>query len=401
MQLVERKSGIQVWVYRWFEKDQAGRPWRRKRALGPSTKFKSEKAAWAQVERLGLGRSFDEFGPKNIRELITHYRERELSEEDDPNGLSWSTKETRRLLLAKWIEPKWGGYALGEVKATSVEEWLDGLEREIVRTVVQDGQKVKQLVGTKPLAPGSKKKLRDTMHVLFGHAIRYEWIERNPISSVRQSGKRERAPELIAVGDLSRLLFGVLGLLERVMVFLDFGAGLRRGELAGIRWEDVDFGLGQLLPKRSIVHQHIGPTKTEASQKPIPLDEFLVADLQAWRAMTPYAQDSDYVFASPAMHGKQPYWLDSFFRKRIKPAALAAGINLKGWHTLRHTYSTLLKSNGNDPKVVQELLRHAKFATTMDGYTQALSPAKRKAHRGVIRLVVPRQVPRRSAVGAK
>ena len=85
-----------------------------------------------------------------------------------------------------------------------------------------------------------------------------------------QRGKREGAPELIAVGDLSRLLFGVVGLLELVMAFLDFGAGLRRGELAGIRWEDIDFGLGQLLPKRSIVHQHIGPTKTEASQKPIP-----------------------------------------------------------------------------------------------------------------------------------
>jgi len=72
MQLVERKSGLQVWVYRWFEKDQAGRPWRRKRALGPNTKFKSEKAAWAEVERLGLRRSFDEFGPKNMGELIAH-----------------------------------------------------------------------------------------------------------------------------------------------------------------------------------------------------------------------------------------------------------------------------------------------------------------------------------------
>jgi len=181
-------------------------------------------------------------------------------------------------------------YPLGSKKATAVEDWLEGLEREIVRTVLQEGKKVKQMVGTKPLTPGSKKKIRDTMHVLFGHAIRYEWTERNPISSVRQSGKREHAPELISVGDLSRLLFDVLGLLERVMVFLDFGTGLRRGELAGIKWEDIDFGLGQLMPKRSIVHQHIGPTKTEASQKPIPLDEFLIADLQAWRAITPYAQ---------------------------------------------------------------------------------------------------------------
>jgi integrase len=349
------------------------------------------------VQRLGLGLTFDQFGPKNMRELIAHYRKKELTEGDDPEGLAWATKECRRLLLTKWIEPRWGNYPLCKVKAVEVEDWLDGLEREIVRTVIQDGQKVKQVVGRKPLAPGSKKKLRDILHVLFGHAIRYEWAERNPISSVRQGGKRQCAPELIDVRDLSKLIFEVLGSQERVMVFLDFGSGLRRGELSGIKWEDINFEVGQLLTKRSVVHQHIGPTKTEASQKPIPLDDNLLTDLKAWRAATPYAADSDYVFASPTMDGKQPYWLDSFFKKRIKPAAAKAGIHLKGWHTLRHTYSTLLKSNGNDPKVVQELLRHAKFSTTMDDYTQALSPEKRRAHRGVIRLVVPRQAPRRVA----
>jgi len=67
--------------------------------------------------------------------------------------------------------------------------------------------------------------------------------------------------------------------------------------------------------------------------------------------------------------------------------------NLGLWHSTCRLHSP--KANGNDPKVAQELLRHAKLATTMDGYTQALSPDKRRAHRGVIRLVVPRQVPRK------
>ena len=48
---------------------------------------------------------------------------------------------------------------------------------------------------------------------------------------------------------------------------------------------------------------------------------------------------------------------------------------------------------GWGPKVVQELLRHANLKTTMDTYRQALSPEKRKAHPGVIRMVVPRLVP--------
>jgi integrase len=58
---------------------------------------------------------------------------------------------------------------------------------------------------------------------------------------------------------------------------------------------------------RSIVKQHIGDVKTEASKKQIPLDSDLVAELLAWRKETPYAGDGDYVFARLKMKGKQPY----------------------------------------------------------------------------------------------
>jgi len=47
------------------------------------------------------------------------------------------------------------------------------------------------------------------------------------------------------------------------------------------------------------------------------------------------------------------------------------------WHTFRHTFSTLLKANGEDVKTVQELLRHASTRITLDVYTQAVTPAKR------------------------
>jgi hypothetical protein len=49
------------------------------------------------------------------------------------------------------------------------------------------------------------------------------------------------------------------------------------------------------------------------------------------------------------------------------------------FHTFRHMYSTLLKANGEDVKVVQELMRHANISTTMNIYTKALTPAKREA----------------------
>src|SRR5438309_1023504 len=84
------------------------------------------------------------------------------------------------------------------------------------------------------------------------------------------------------------------------------------------------------------------------SKKKIPLDGALVAELLAWRQETPYAGDSDYVFASLKMKGKQPYWMSKIMQLYIKPVAAQFGIPLRGWHTFRHSYTTMLRQNGNN-----------------------------------------------------
>src|SRR5258708_23202490 len=58
--------------------------------------------------------------------------------------------------------------------------------------------------------------------------------------------------------------------------------------------------------------------------------------------------------------------------------------------TFRHTYSTLLKANGEDVKVVQELMRHANISTTMNIYTKALTSAKREAQSRVVDVLLDR-----------
>jgi len=76
--------------------------------------------------------------------------------------------------------------------------------------------------------------------------------------------------------------------------------------------------------------------------------------------------------------------------RQLKPAALRAGISKIGWHTFRHTYSTMLRSAGTDIKVQQELLRHANIQTTMNIYTHAVSEQKRAANRKVVEMVLRR-----------
>ena len=89
-----------------------------------------------------------------------------------------------------------------------------------------------------------------------------------------------------------------------------------------------------------------------------------------------YSADSDFVFAGAT--GK-PRWPDGMLADHLKPAADRAGIGKIGWHTFRHTYSTLLHALGTTPAVQKELLRHADIQTTLNIYTQAVTSAKREA----------------------
>jgi integrase len=240
--------------------------------------------------------------------------------------------------------------------------------------------------------------------VLFNHAIRWEFTDRNPItgltrgSGVRQSSKREKVPDILEVAEMQAIV-AELQLRERVLLFLDMTTGLRRGELAGLKWQDIDFENMQIDVNRSVVSQVVGRCKTEASQKPVPMDGCTAQLLQSWLQATPYRNPEDWVFASNSSRagekrGKQPLWLQTIMRYHIQPVVERLGITKRvSWHTFRRTFATLLKANGEDIKVVQELMRHGSSRVTMDIYAQAQMPAKRAAQQKVVEMVRARPLP--------
>ena len=121
-----------------------------------------------------------------------------------------------------------------------------------------------------------------------------------------------------------------------------------------------------------------GAPKTEASLKDVPLDAQTAESLWAWRRLSPHAGPCDWVFASPHMKGRQPYWPGTLWRYYGKPALQRAKVAKQvSYHTFRHTFGTLLNANGENPKVVEELLRHASLKVTTDVYMQAVGPQKR------------------------
>ena len=369
VQREKRQSGPDVWIFRWREPGPDGVSKQRKAIVGSVNTLPTEASALKAAHALRIDANQRtpqaEGAPETISQLIEHYRLKELGA-DNQSRKAFSTRSAYECYLTGWILPRWGNHRLDQIKPVAVEEWLNGIKR----------------------ARATKAKMRNLMSAIFHHAMRYEWTDRNPIKLVRQSAKREKVPDVLELAEL-QLLLSKLSVRERTLAMLDAATGLRGSELLALRWKDVDFEILELNVTRSIWHQVVGDCKTEASAKPVPMDGYMAEDLLRWRRQSPYPMAEDWVFASPTVGGKQPYWPDNLMKRYIKPVARKAGITKNiGWHTFRHSFGTLLKANGEDVKTVQELLRHANSRITLDVYTQAVNSNKRAAQSKVVRMMV-------------
>lgn len=376
-----RNNGPDVWIFRWRETDPNGKRTNRKVVVGTVDQYAGRSAAQKAADALRIHINKETphsvIHPLTCEQLIAHYSERELSE--DNHQKAYSTKAAYKCYLDNWILPRWRLYKLFNVKAIAVEEWLGSLSA----------------------AAATKAKLRNIMSAVFNHAIRYEWLDKNPITLVRQGAKREHIPIVLDVGEIGALL-AELQHPYKAMVLLAATTGLRASELLGLKWGDIDFESLEINLNRGVVHQVVGALKTEASHKPLPMDEDMAHSLLEWRHLSAFNQQADWVFASPEMKGQQPYWPENLLRRHIRPAAQRCGIRTTiGWHTFRHSYATQLKANGEDVKVVQESLRHANSRITLDTYTQASTPAKRRAQTKVVRMILPERIQTAEAGGGK
>ncbi len=362
-----RKRGPDVWCFRWREAGPDGRRIHRRIVLGTADELRSIASARKMVA--GLRREININDVRIRRESIKladlsrHFQQRELADRNP--RISYSTKKAYAGYLEKWIDPRWGEYRLLDVRAVEVESWLKSLNR----------------------AAGTRCKIRNVMSLLFNHGRRHDLCDRNPIEWVRQGAKRRTAPDILTSDEVQELLAN-LRFREQTLVLMAVTTGLRRSELFALKWRDVDFQAKQIHVTRSIVQNVIGVCKTETSQKPVPAHDDLVKTLREWHRQTPYQSSESWVFASPVNQGRWPFLAQEIMRRHIIPVARKLGITKRiGWHTFRHTYSTLLRSTGAELKIMQELLRHSTIGVTLDTYTQAVTTEKRNAQEAVVALL--------------
>lgn len=218
-------------------------------------------------------------------------------------------------------------------------------------------------------------------------AVREEVIPRNVASLVRVSAPRYTVNRGLDLAQAKRLLKVSRDDRFHALYVLALCLGLRRGELLGLRWQDVDLVAGRL----EVVHtlQRVDgrlllvPPKTEGSVQTVPLPDLCITSLREHRerqlAERPAAganwQDHGLVFPSRRGTPLEPTNL----RRSWHPLRSAAGLDGMRFHDLRHTCVTLLLNLDVPPQVVREIVGHSDIGVTMTIYAHTSLDDKRRA----------------------
>jgi len=242
---------------------------------------------------------------------------------------------------------------------------------------------------------GTLKIVHAYLRKILNFACDLEYISKNPMAKVQ-------TPKPVAKKF-------VVWTPEEVNQFLDYSkarniwsylpmaftvmTGLRRSEVCGLKWEDIDFDKKVIRLTRT-VHQITGKPypvivdhgKTDKSMATIPVPEVAIALLKDiislhMITMTQVGKDKfnnkdGWVFVNSSGSVINSGWVTNSFRRNLEQINLPKPMNLKGF---RHLFATFLLQKNAHPKLVQELLRHTTFKLTMDTYSHVIESMGREA----------------------
>lgn len=164
------------------------------------------------------------------------------------------------------------------------------------------------------------------------------------------------------------------------LYYIELATGLRRGELLGLKWEDIDLVQGSLRVQRQVARINgevvEAPLKTKNAYRTLPLSADAVGVLQEQRKKS---GSSPYVFPSPTGGPISPDSVLHMLHRVLK----RAGLSKVRFHDLRHTFATLALQNGVDIKTVSGMLGHYSAGFTLDTYTHVTEDMQKEAAKRV------------------
>lgn len=335
------------WYLRWVDVDGK----RKQRASGQPSHVEARRMLVEIEARVARGKmGVPEREPAFVGMTIAELTERFLSEYDTPKIRDHNRWQHKARIHLRPILHQIGGIPAAQFASGQAEK----LRNALVRSGAANTAAVRL----------------SQICCVFAWATKQRLLSQNPFVGLRKPRKEARL-EFLTVTEARRLLDAadeqakqdIRGAVFSVAVRLALLAGLRAGEVFGLRWRDCDLDRGVLTVAKS----YRGVTKTGKSRT-VPMTDELVAVLRLWRTRCPPTKEGVLC----PLHPKKRNFDAAPWHQACRapsPTALyrAAGLRvpLAPWHCLRHSFASLFIQAGGSLPTLQKLLGHADIQMTM------------------------------------
>jgi len=307
-------------------------------------------------------------------------------------GIQASIRPSTHALYSSIVD----AYVVPRIGARRLADVTPGQLNALYAALLTEGRRQQSPTRPAGLSPKMVRHVHTLLRKAFSDAVRWGSLARNPAD--RAEPPRPRTPEMKVwdVAQLRRFLDQVEGDRLAPVWLLMATTGMRRGEVMGLRWADVDLEAGRV----SIVQTHVivnrkiivAEPKTLKGRRSIALDASTVAALRQLRRRQLEERlelgatwtDSGLVVAWEDGTSINPRSLSSAFTRHARAAELPV-IRL---HDVRHSYATAALAAGIPAKIVSERLGHANIAITLDTYSHVLPNMQEKAAEQVAQLIL-------------
>lgn len=329
--IVKRPSGNYAIIY-YVDGEQK---WK---TIGPRKKD-AEKALSDIITRINTGQ-YQEL--KEIR--FSEFTEKWLKDYAEPR-VKASTLRFYSDIVALHLKPRFGKYKLISITPHLIEEYLSDKHKESRLSSTSIGYHLRVL------------------KTILKRAIIWGYLKNNPAQHIEKPRVEKKEMDFLNVEEIRLFLENVE--LEYYPHFLTaVFTGMRRGELLALKWSDVNWATNQIHVRRSLVLGKIDEPKSRAAIRAIIMPPLLVKVLKKHKlSCTPSEQD----FIFPNREGKI---LDAgnLIKRHLLPALRRAGLRRITFHSLRHSYASLLIAQGENLKYIQSALGHSSAQVTLDRY---------------------------------
>ena len=263
--------------------------------------------------------------------------------------LKHSTLLSYHAILKKYLRPAFGAYRSDRLTSQVVHQW--------------------ESRAAESMQPKTLNNVVAVLRVLLSWAREQQYLAHDPMQGIRPARVPKEEQPCLQPDELIRLLDAAATMMtprDQCIVYLEAYSGLRRGELFGLQWKDLDESTHQIHVRRSLFRGVTGEPKTASSRRAMDLPAPIVARLVAYREQYPPIGDDEFMFRNDT---GQPLNPNSWTTRILVPTYRRAGLNpRRPFHSLRHGYASILINNNENVKYVSAQLGHASISMTMDRY---------------------------------